>query len=211
MIDNVITFFESTGDALVDAVLWPGQQVIAAIAFYSPELAAWLTIDEASPPVLMTFICSLVVCFLLIVIVTLIWRFLKSLIRTIEAIARTIVYRTTMFVRDIKTMLKLRVRRMQFWRKSEETAHAADIELDDIDVAVLQTASAKGPGFAISAPELAEQFRLRPAQIQRSLKKLSAYKMLDYVIGATDGYDNFRLTNYGAAFMATWQRQQAPA
>jgi hypothetical protein len=211
MLDNVITFFQNAGETLVWAVLWPGQQVIAAIVFYSPATAEWLAINEAEPPVLMTFILSLVVCFLVIVIITFIGRFFRDLFRTFEAITRTIGYRITLFVRETQTMLKLRLRRIQFWKKADEPAHAAAVELDDIDVAVLRSASAQGPGFAVSAPELAEQFRLRPAQVQRSLKKLSAYKMLDYVIGATDGYDNFRLTDYGAAYVATWNRRMASA
>ena len=149
--------------------------------------------------------------FLVIVVITFIGRFFRDLFRTLEAISRTIAYRITLFVRETQTMLKLRLRRLQFWKKSDESTHAAAVELDDIDVAVLQSASGHGPGFAVSAPELAEQFRMRPAQVQRSLKKLSAYKMLDYVIGSTDGYDNFRLTDYGAAYVATWNRRTASA
>ena len=82
------------------------------------------------------------------------------------------------------------------------------VEFDDLDLAVLRQASALGPGLALSAPELAEQFTLRPAQVQRSLEKLSRNKMLDYVIGSTDGYDNYRMTDYGAAFLAMYQRQE---
>jgi DNA-binding MarR family transcriptional regulator len=211
MIDNSITFFQNVGDTLIGAVLWPGQQTIAAIVFYSPAAAKWLALNEAEPPVLMTFMFSLVVWFLVIVVITLVGRFLRNLVRTIEAIARTIAFRVKLFVRETQTMFKLKWRRLQFWRKADEPAHAAAVELDDIDVAVLQSASGRGPGFAVSAPELAEQFRLRPAQVQRSLKKLSACKMLDYVIGSTDGYDNFRLTDYGAAYVATWNRRTASA
>ncbi len=157
------------------------------------------------------FILSLVVWFLVIVVISFIIRFFRNLFRTVEAITRTIGYRVTMFARDIQTMWKLRLRRLQFWKKIDEPTQAAAVELDDIDVAVLKSASAQGPGFAVSAPELAEKFRLRPAQVQRSLKKLSAYRMLDYVIGSTDGYDNFRLTDYGAAYVATWNRRAASA
>ena len=85
------------------------------------------------------------------------------------------------------------------------------VEFDDLDLAVLRSASAQGPGFALSAPELAEKFRLRPAQVQRSLEKLSHNKMLDYVLGSTDGFDNYRLTDSGAAFFAMCQRQETGA
>lgn len=86
---------------------------------------------------------------------------------------------------------------------------APTIEFDDLDMAVLHSVSAKGPGFAMSAPDLAEKFTLRPAQVQKSLDKLSNNKLLASVIGSTDGFDNYRLTDSGLAFMAMWQRQQA--
>jgi hypothetical protein len=31
--------------------------------------------------------------------------------------------------------------------------------------------------------------------------------MLDYVIGSTGGFDNYRLTGSGAAYLAMWRRQ----
>ena len=60
----------------------------------------------------------------------------------------------------------------------------------------------------LSAPELAEQFSLRPAQIQRSLDKLCSNAMITTVIGSTDGFDNYRLTDSGNAFVGMWARRQ---
>ncbi len=85
------------------------------------------------------------------------------------------------------------------------------VEFDNLDLAVLRSAAARGPGVMLSAPQLAEQIRMRPAQVQRSLDKLSKNKMLDYVIGSTDGSDNYRLTDSGATFVGMWQRQQQGA
>lgn len=211
MLDTITKFFDNAGDALVDAVLWPGQQVLSAIAYYSPGAAQWLGVQDGEASASMTLIFTLVVFFLLIVIATIIVRLITRWLRITRAIIHTIWFRVTLWLRELKTMLKLRLRRIQIWKKAHRFTETPVEELDDLDVAVLQSASAAGPGIAVSAPELAEKFRLRPAQVQRSLKKLSSFKMLDYVIGATDGYDNFRLTDYGAAFAANWQRQKAPA
>ena len=82
-----------------------------------------------------------------------------------------------------------------------------EIDFDDLDLAVLRSAAARGPGLATSAPEIAEKFKLRPSQVQRSIDKLRQSRMLDTVIGTTDGYGNFRLSPSGAAFVAMWQRQ----
>ena len=83
-----------------------------------------------------------------------------------------------------------------------------EIDFDDLDLAVLRSAAARGPGLAMSAPEIAEKFKLRPSQVQRSIDKLRQSKMLDIVIGTTDGYENFRLSPSGATFVAMWQRQR---
>ena len=68
-----------------------------------------------------------------------------------------------------------------------------------------------GPGYTMSAPELAEKFSCRPGRIQRSLDKLFQTRMLDSVIGSTDGFDNYRLTDSGAEFISMLQRQTANA
>ena len=78
---------------------------------------------------------------------------------------------------------------------------------DGLEVA--EPAAARGPGFTTSAPEIAEQLTLRPAQIQRSLEKLSHNKMLEYTIGSTDGFDNYRVSQMGSAFALNWSRQRA--
>lgn len=67
----------------------------------------------------------------------------------------------------------------------------------------------RGRGFTTSAPELASNFGLRPAQFQKSLSNLQSSKMISTVIGSTDGFDNYRLTDYGAAYMKMWERHQA--
>ena len=71
-----------------------------------------------------------------------------------------------------------------------------EMEFDDLDLVVLRTAAALGPGLALSAAKLAKRLRMRPAQVQGSLDKLSKLKMLE----------NRRLTHSGAAFMKFWQR-----
>ena len=61
----------------------------------------------------------------------------------------------------------------------------------------------------LSAPELAEKFTLRPAQVQSRLEKLRKNNMLRPTKGTTDGFENYGLTDSGQAFVAMFQRQQA--
>jgi len=138
-------------------------------------------------------------------------HFYRNIARNVEAVFRILTYRVTETLGAWKTHLICRFRKLIPHRKSRTFDAAPQIEFDDLDLAVLRTAAALGPGLAINASDLAERFRLRPAQVQRSLNKLSNNKMLDFVMGSNDGFDNYRLTQLGTAFMSTWQRQPGRA
>ena len=84
-----------------------------------------------------------------------------------------------------------------------------EVRFDDFDFTVLQATADCGPGTTTSAPELVSKYGLRPAQFQKSLSKLRSSKMITAVIGSTEGFDNYRLTDYGAAYMKMLQRRQA--
>lgn len=76
-----------------------------------------------------------------------------------------------------------------------------------MDFTVLQAAADLGPGFTTSAPELASQYGLRPSQLEESLLKLQDNKMITSVLGSTDGFDNYRLTDSGAAYIRMWDQR----
>ena len=132
----------------------------------------------------------------------------RNIRRNVEAIFRILVYRISHWLASWRTRVICKVREWLPHRKGQGVQAQAKVEFDDLDIAVLRTAAALGPSLAINAAELAEKFRLRPAQVQRSLSKLSHNKMLDFVVGPNDGIDNYRLTPMGTAFMSTWQAGQ---
>jgi len=156
--------------------------------------------------VLMLVVTSLIAWSLLTVAGLGILKLAQDAARTVGALVRTAIFRASDALRSLKTKLILKFRG-RFQRKALRSADAAPmVEFDDIDLAVLRSAAARGPGFTTSAPEIADQLPMRPAQIQRSLEKLSKNKLLESVIGSTDGFDNYRLSQLGTAFMAQWQR-----
>jgi hypothetical protein len=85
----------------------------------------------------------------------------------------------------------------------------AEIQFDDFDFTVLRAAAERGPGLSTSAAELAGKYSLRASQFQKTLGKLSSNKMLTTVIGSTDGFDNYRITEYGAAYLQMWEQRRA--
>jgi hypothetical protein len=136
---------------------------------------------------------------------------LRSMCRSVVGIVHALLYRFSQGLAGLRVRLRLRFRGFARWRRLLSHVEPPVVEFDDLELAVLQYGVSRGPGFAISAPELAEAFSVRPSQIQRCLEKLSQNRMLDYAIGSTEGFDNYRLTDSGAAFFEMWQRQSSTA
>ena len=86
------------------------------------------------------------------------------------------------------------------FKREDTSLTAASLDLDDTDVAVLKIARSRCPGLTISAPDLVEHLHTRPAAIQRRLQRLAGYQLLENVMDSADGFDNFTLTQLGAAF-----------
>ena len=122
------------------------------------------------------------------------------------------VHRATRAIGSLKTMIVCRYRELVGRRGSGKEAGieaSSGIDFDDVDLVVLRSAAVTGPGLALSAPDIAEKFTLRPAQVQKSVDKLLNSKLLALAMGSTDGYDNFTMTPSGASFFAAWQRQKS--
>lgn len=131
----------------------------------------------------------------------------RNLMRIVGAIYGTTFFRIRNAIAGWKTRLVVKFRHWLPYRRTRDIDTAPQVDFDDLDIAVLKVIAALKPGFATNAPELAERFRIRPAQVQRSLDKLRSNKMLDTVIGSNEGFDNYRLTQLGDAFMSTWARR----
>jgi hypothetical protein len=136
------------------------------------------------------------------------YRYCRSLLRNSVAVLHAIWFRSRQAAGGLKIRLICRYREFVPKREDDGIDAVPEIDFDELDLAVLRSAAARGPGLATSAPEVAEEFKLRPSQVQRSVDKLRRNRMLDAVIGATEGYDNFRLSPSGATFVAMLQRQR---
>ncbi len=135
----------------------------------------------------------------------------RNIARNVEAFYRTAVYRLSESLAGWKTWFVVRFGRVLARRRSAVVDPAPQVEFDDLDIAVMKIAATLGPGFEINARQLAERFRMRPAQVQQSLEKLTSNKMMDNVIVSGEGFDSYRLTQLGNAFMATWAKRASSA
>ena len=206
MVDTLQTILRDAGDAIYDVFIWPGNFVFLQLSTLAPEFAAKLSTLGNDTYLIFTF--SMIHWILVYLMTRRIIRLLVDTGRNITETIRVMALRIELEMRNLKIGLVRTVRSRQSVKNSICGDDTATIEFDELEFAILKYAIAKGQVFTLSAPELGEHFLLRPAQVQRNLDKLRTNKMLDYAIGSTDGYDNYRLTNSGAAFVAIWERQQ---
>ena len=208
MIDNWLDILRQFGTLVREIYLAPGDVVLSRFAELAPVTAANWGIASAADSTMPVAVFSGAFWLLMSIIAWRLYRYCQSLLRNFLAVIRTIWYRGRQAAGGLKAMFVCRLREFVPRRRDDGIHAVPELAFDDLDLTVLRTAAASGPGMATSAPEVAEKFKLRPSQVQRSVDKLRRNNMLDAVIGTTDGYENFRLSPSGATFVAMWQRQQ---
>jgi len=207
MITNWLSNLHDLDKVMYDTFLLPGDFILSQFVAHAPTLALRLGIGGEGDGPIISAVLSLLVWLLLVVVAWKFVRLLQNVARIVNAAIRTICFRTSNGIRSVKTRLVCKFRQLIPRRGSSGADTILEVQFDNLDLAVLRTSAALAPGFALSAPELAGQLTMRPAQVQRSLDKLRKYELVDSVIGSTDGFDNYRLTQSGAFFLAVWQRR----
>lgn len=207
MITNWLNTLRDFGILVREIYLAPGEFVLSKFVELAPVTATNWGVADSGDGFVQAAVTSGIFWLLMCIIAWRLYRYLQSLLRNVIAVAHTIWYRGGQAAGSLKTRIVCRLR--EFVPRHEEGGIDAvpEIDFDDLDLAVLRSAAARGPGMALSAPEIAEKFKLRPSEVQRSIDKLRRSRMLDTVIGATDGFGNVRLSPSGATFVAMWQRQ----
>jgi hypothetical protein len=188
---------------------FPGEYLRALIAQHTPYLASLLGVTRAEDSIGFTIMLTLLVWMLVCVSLWASVRLVQNLYRTADSLVRSLSYRTGQTARNIKTRVVCIFRRFFTLRQSSGVKTLPEITFDDFEFTVLQAVGDCGAGFTTSAPELASKFGMRPGQFKKSLRNLHSSKMIDTVIGSTDGFDNYRLTDYGASYMKVWKQRQS--
>ena len=185
---------ENFYNSVADAYLLPGRLVISAAS-------SWLDVVVGDKEFLLSVSISTVSWLLLLAFV------LKAL---------RVVWRTVANTRAAVARMVLNLRTKRACRKRSPTSRApsvasdsdTEVHFDNLDLAVLNSAATLGPGFALTAPDLAKEFNLRPRQVQSSLEKLAKNMMLERSFGAAEDYQNYRLSRGGTAFLSMWKRKR---
>lgn len=187
----------------------PGIYLLEALTVHAPGISALLGISTATDAIAMVIVISALAWVSAVIACWGIVMLARSCCRLSQAIMHTLWHRATQSAGNVRTWIICRYKTLLPKQTVSSPEAIPQVEFDDIDLTVLQAAAERGPGFSTSAAELADKFSLRPSQFQKSLGKLSSNKMLTTVIGSTDGFDNYRLTDYGAAYLQMWEQRKA--
>ncbi|MBT8092466.1 MAG: hypothetical protein KJN77_05460 [Gammaproteobacteria bacterium] len=209
MVDQAFTLLGTVGDQLYAVFFMPGTYLLSGFVTIAPDTALQLGITAGQTKGTLPFVLSLISWLALMILLTVVWRAFRNWMRLLNALLRTAWFRLSQAIRNSKTRLLLTLRSLLPHRRTPANFEPPTVEFDELDMAVLDSVAEQGPGLTLSAPELAEQLSLLPSKIQLSLDKLDRNKMLYSVIGSTDGFDNYRLTEAGATFVSMWQRQES--
>lgn len=209
MIDQLIATLNSVGDWLYAGFIAPGSYLLSKFAVIAPVTAFKLDISPGQSEGTLVIVLSLIAWILLCIALAIVWALVRTASRLASAMSLTAWHQLKIVASSYKTRLVLKMRSLVPRRPAESDTKTPTVEFDDLDLAVLNSVSEQGPGFTLSAPELADRLSLLPSRIQQSLDKLNRNNMLTSAIGSTDGFDNYRLSEAGAAFVSMWQRQQA--
>ncbi len=180
--------------------LWyaPAERLLGLVEVHAPAVGASLgLLPDALSPDGMAVLAT--ICWIACgVIAWLAARIVLRVVRVVEFAVRNVAHYVQGIWKSLRTHWAVRVLRNRPDEAAASlTAHAVDFSA--VDVAVLTATATLKPGFAVSAPELAERLQRRPGEIQQSLEKLYRIKLLDVTLGSTDGFDNYVISTSGAA------------
>ena len=186
----------------------PGIYLLEALTVHVPSTAALLGIANPPDSIALVIVVSAFAWVFAVIACWGIVRLARNFYRISEAIIRTLWHRAMQSAGNVRTWVICRYKSLLPKQTASSPEVTPQVSFDDFDFTVLQAAAERGPGFSTSAVELADKYSLRPSQFERSLGKLNSNKMLTTVIGSTDGFDNYRLTDYGAAYLQMWEQRK---
>jgi len=207
--DSLLKIVDSFIDTAYVVVMAPGAWLASKIFEHAPSLAASLGISADGNAVVGPIILTLLSWTIVALLLRRLLYPLRSLIKAFGFMIMRIKYRTLIALHGFKTMFASDSGDRS--RDADGKEQAEEFKLSRLDLIVLHLAKTLGPGFALSAGELANRFNLHPGQIQECLDKLSRHSLIDNTTVVTDGYENYRLTDTGSYVLTMWEQHSARA
>lgn len=207
--DRFLEILNSVIDTVYVVLMAPGEWLASKSIEHAPSFAASLGISAEDSTVLAPLILSILSWTIVALLIRQLLYPLRGLVKTIGAMIMRLKFRTLIALRSCAKRLGLE--RFMWWTDSGPETEPTKLSLNRLDLMVLELAEAAGPGFALSAPELADRMNLRPDQIQQCLDKLNQDNLLDFTLVTTDGNESYRLNDTGSYVLTMWHQYRARA
>ncbi len=209
--DRLLKIVDSFIDTAYVVVMAPGVWLASKIFEHAPSLAASLGISADGNAVVGPLILTLLSWTIVVLLLRRLLYPLRSLINAFGVMIMRIRYRTLIALHGFKTMSASDSDSIDRPEDADGEEQSEEFKLNRLDLIVLNLAKTLGPGFALSAPELANRLNLRPDQLQKCLEKLSRHSLIDHTPVMTDGYENYLLTDTGSHVLKMWEQHSANA
>ena len=209
--DSLLKIVDSFIDTAYVVVMAPGAWLASKIFEHAPSLAASLGISADGNAVVGPIILTLLSWTIVALLLRRLLYPLRSLIKAFGFMIMRIKYRTLIALHGFKTMFASDPNSVDRPRNADGKEQAEEFKLSRLDLIVLNLAKTLGPGYSLSAGELANRFNLHPNQTQECLEKLSRHSLIDHTKVVTDGYENYRLTDTGSYVLTMWEQHSARA
>jgi hypothetical protein len=178
-------------------ITFPGEYILLHLAAWLPGLAPHARGIVAGSFDPMPLLLSLLFWLLLAAAALRVMRWLRQL----AVMFGNAFVAAALRIRLTKTRIKASITGMFGTHRDTAGVATGMIEFDPIDITVLRIANAQAAGFSVAAPDLVVHMKCRPAIVEESLERLTAYRLLAPTSGASEGYDCYKLTSAGATFI----------
>ncbi len=209
--DRLLKIVDSFIDTAYVVFMTPGEWLVSKIFEHAPSLAASIGISAEESTLLAPLILTILSWTIAALLLRRLLYPLRGLMKAVGVVIMRVRYRTLIALHGLKTMFASDPDSVDRRRDADGEEQAEEFKLNRLDLIVLKLAKTLGPGFALSAPGLANRLNLGPHQIQECLEKLSRHSLIDHTTVMTDGYENYRLNNTGSYVLTMWEQHRARA
>lgn len=209
--DRLLEIVNSVIDTAHVVVMAPGNWLASKLIGYAPSLAQTLGISADGNAVVAPLILTILSWTIAALLLRRLLYPLRGLIKAVGLKITRFRYRSLIALHGLRTMFGSEPDSVDRPGDAEGEEQSEGFRLNRLDLIVLNLAKTLGPGFALSAPELANRLNLGPNQIQESLEKLSRHSLIDHTTVMTDGYENYRLNETGSYVLTMWEEHRARA
>jgi hypothetical protein len=203
--------------ALIDAGLRlyhgfcvPGDYLLATLNTDAPRVAQFLGIDSAAYGGVVSGVVSALIWLAAIVLIVFTWRLIRDIYFTVTAFAKRLHDGVRRTGQNVSTRLGIGFRSFELKRQARlAKANVSEQgDLTALEFEVLRSHAKLPPGHISTASSIARVLRIRQSHVQKALEKLKTLSLVDTALGAGDGEDGYRLTQFGAVFLSSCMRAQ---